>query len=162
MGFRHSQVSKWGTPLCRVFSKCTRTAAVACELCAPKHRSWWKTCNGTTVLPSVMRWKGFNPAETFQSHLPSSEMSLRRPAVLHTSLCKYCFLCAIFRRVSIWADVTWPQFPFTPHNQGTSFNYQAPLLWNQFQVSVCEAGILSTLRPGLKPSFLIKLIVRMT
>ena len=43
---------------------------------------------------------------------------------------------------------------------GKAFNYQAPLLWNHLPDSVRGADTLSTLRVGLKPSFLIKLIVR--
>lgn len=50
------------------------------------------TCAHTHILSSVPWSKGFNPAERFQCHLLSLEMSLHQPAVQHTALCKYCFL----------------------------------------------------------------------
>lgn len=68
----------------------------------------------TYMLPflSSVPWsKGFNPAERFQCHLLSSEMSLSHPAGLHAALCKYCFQAAIYRPVSIRTVATFVRFP---------------------------------------------------
>lgn len=94
---------------------------------------WWKGGNitHTHTLPlfsSVPSSKGFNPAERFQCHLLSSEMSLRQPAGLHTALWKYCFQSAIYRRVSRWIVATFVRFP---SHRKTLFYFLNPITHTQ-------------------------------
>lgn len=50
---------------------------------------------------------------------------------------------------------------FKSRMEGRDLNYQAPILWNQFSVSVHEANTWSSFKTGFKTLLLINLIVGM-
>lgn len=68
-----------------------------------------------THLSSVLWPKVFNPAERFQCHLLSSEMSFRQPAGLHAALCKYYFQAAIYRPATVQIAATCVRVPSHTH-----------------------------------------------